>query len=60
MVLESDKIEKLESRSNDIKSKSLFLIIPSIIIELGFTILSIYLIATWSEKWNEQFQNSNV
>ncbi len=59
MVLEEDGIEKLENISNNIENNELFLMVPSIIIELGFIILSIYLIVKWSEKWNKQFQNSN-
>ena len=32
--------------------------IASPIIEIGFQILSIYLVYTWSQKWNRQFQTS--
>jgi hypothetical protein len=33
------------------------LVVPGIVMEMGFTIFSIYLIATWSEKWNKEISN---
>ena len=58
MVFEENNIEKLENFSNDLGENELILIISNIVMGLGFTILSIYLIATWSEKWNKKFTNN--
>jgi len=54
-IVSENDLEELESFSD--MPGELLLIIPSIIAGLGFTIFSIYLISTWSEKWNKQFQN---
>lgn len=57
MIFEESNVEKLENFSVDLGGHELTLIISNIVTGLGFTIFSIYLIATWSEKWNEQFTN---
>ncbi|MFZ9006224.1 MAG: hypothetical protein ACO293_05540, partial [Nitrosopumilaceae archaeon] len=57
VVFEVNGIEKLEDFSEDLESDNLTFVVSSLGIELGFTIFSIYLIATWSEKWNKQFSN---
>jgi hypothetical protein len=54
MAFEESSIEKLENFSEDLESNELALVIPSIVMGMGFTIFSIYLIATWSEKWNKE------
>ena len=57
MAFEENGIEKLENFSEDLENDDLTLVVPSMVVGLGFTIFSIYLIATWSEKWNKQFSN---
>ena len=57
MAFEENGIEKLENFSEDLESNELALVIPSIVMGMGFTIFSIYLIATWSEKWNKEISN---
>ena len=59
MVFEENNIEKLENFSNDLGENEITLVILNIVMGLGFMIFSIYLIATWSEKWNKQFTNTN-
>jgi len=55
MAFEGDNLEKLENFSEDLENNDLALIVLNILMGLGFTIFSIYLIATWSERWNKQF-----
>ena len=55
MAFEENSLEKLENFSEDLENNDLTLIISNILIGLGFTIFSIYLIATWSERWNKKF-----
>ena len=57
VAFEENGIEKLENFSEDLEANELALIIPSIVMGMGFTIFSIYLIATWSEKWNKEISN---
>ena len=57
MAFEENGNEKLQNFSKDLEANELVLIIPSIVMEMGFTIFSIYLIATWSEKWNKALSN---
>ncbi len=57
MVFEENSLDRLESFSDDLQENDLILVVSNIILGLGFTIFSIYLIATWSEKWNKQFSN---
>ncbi len=57
MAFEENGIEKLENFSEDLEANELVLVIPSIVMGMGFTIFSIYLIATWSEKWNKEISN---
>ena len=57
MVFEENSLERLESFSEDLQGNDLILVVSNIVLGLGFTIFSIYLIATWSEKWNKQFSN---
>ncbi|MGD8708241.1 MAG: hypothetical protein PVI88_06120 [Nitrosopumilaceae archaeon] len=54
-VFEDNSLDRLENFSNDLQGNDLILVVSNIILGLGFTIFSIYLIATWSEKWNKQF-----
>ena len=56
-VFEEDSLDRLESFSKDLKGNDLILVASNIVLGLGFTVFSIYLIATWSEKWNKQFAN---
>jgi len=58
MAFEENSLEKLENFSDFGKNDELALNILGISMGLGFIIFSIYLIATWSEKWNKQFSNS--
>ncbi len=58
MAFEGNGLEKLENFSEDLENNDLALIISNILMGLGFTIFSIYLIATWSERWNKQFLDS--
>jgi Na+/glutamate symporter len=58
MAFEENGLEKLENFSEDLEDNELALIILNISMGLGFTIFSIYLIATWSERWNKQFLES--
>ncbi len=55
MAFEENSLEKLENFSEDLENNDLTLIISNILMGLGFTIFSIYLIATWSERWNKKF-----
>jgi hypothetical protein len=57
MVFEENSLDRLESFSEDLQGNDLILVVSNIVLGLGFTIFSIYLIATWSEKWNKQFSN---
>ena len=57
MAFEENGIEKLENFSEDLEANELVLVIPSIVMGIGFTIFSIYLIATWSEKWNKEISD---
>ena len=57
MVFEENSLDRLESFSDDLQGNDLILVVSNIVLGLGFTIFSIYLIATWSEKWNKQFSN---
>ena len=57
-IFEETSLDRLESLSDDLQENDLLLIISNIVLGLGFTIFSIYLIATWSEKWNKQFEKS--
>jgi hypothetical protein len=57
MVLEENSLDRLESFSEDLQGNDLILVVSNIVLGLGFTIFSIYLIATWSEKWNKQLSN---
>ena len=50
-------LEKLENFSEDLEKEYLTLVAPISTVGLGFTIFSIYLIATWSEKWNKEISN---
>lgn len=56
-VLEENSVDKLETLSEDLGNNELTLILSNVVMGLGFTIFSIYLIATWSEKWNKQFSD---
>ncbi len=56
-AFEENGIEKLENFSEDLEANELVLVIPSIVMGMGFTIFSIYLIAIWSEKWNKGISN---
>ena len=58
MAFEENSLEKLENFSEDLDDDELITIILGSSVGLGFTIFSIYLIATWSERWNKQFLNS--
>ena len=58
MAFEGNGLEKLENFSEDLENNDLALIISNILMGLGFTIFSIYLIATWSERWNKHFLDS--
>ncbi len=55
MAFEGNSLEKFSNFSEDLENNELALIISNILMGLGFTIFSIYLIATWSERWNKQF-----
>ncbi len=55
MAFEENSLEKLENFSEDLENNDLTLIISNILMGLGFTIFSIYLIVTWSERWNKKF-----
>lgn len=57
MVFEENSLDRLESFSEDLQGNDLILVVSNIVLGLGFTIFSIYLIATWSEKWNKQLSN---
>lgn len=57
MVFEENSLEKVSKFSEDLDGNEILLTVASTVIGLGFTILSIYLIATWSEKWNKQFES---
>jgi di/tricarboxylate transporter len=57
MVFEESSLDRLESFSEDLQGNDLILVVSNIVLGLGFTIFSIYLIATWSEKWNKQLSN---
>ncbi len=56
MVFEEDGLEKVSKFSDDLDGHEILLTVASTAIGLSFTILSIYLIATWSEKWNKKFE----
>ena len=56
MVFEEDGLEKVSKFSDNLDGNEILLTVASTVMGLGFTILSIYLIATWSEKWNKQFE----
>jgi hypothetical protein len=58
LIFEENSIEKLENFSDDLGDNKLTLIISNSVLGLVFTILSIYLIVTWSEKWNKQFSHN--
>ncbi len=58
MAFEGNGLENLENFSEDLENNDLALIISNILMGLGFTIFSIYLIATWSERWNKHFLDS--
>jgi hypothetical protein len=58
MAFEVNGLEKVETFSEDLENNDLALIILNILMGLGFTVFSIYLIATWSERWNKQFLDS--
>jgi hypothetical protein len=58
MVFDLNSLEKVENFSEDLENNELALIILNILMGLGFTVFSIYLIATWSEKWNKHFLDS--
>ena len=57
MAFEENSIEKLENFSGFEANNELALNILGVLMGLGFIIFSIYLIATWSERWNKQFLN---
>lgn len=57
-VFEENNLDRLESFSKDLQGNDLILAVSNIALGLGFTVFSIYLIVTWSEKWNKQFSNS--
>ena len=59
MAFEENSIEKLENFSNYGKNNELALNIVGVSMGLGFIIFSIYLIVTWSERWNKQFSDSD-
>lgn len=52
---EEDGMERVMEFSDNLNENNLLLTITSTTVGLGLTIFSIYLIATWSEKWNKQF-----
>jgi len=56
MVFEENGLEMVNEFSDDLNDNEIMLTVASTAIGLGFTILSIYLIATWSEKWNKKFE----
>jgi NO-binding membrane sensor protein with MHYT domain len=58
MAFDVNSLEKVENISEDLENNELALIILNILMGLGFTVFSIYLIATWSEKWNKHFLDS--
>ena len=55
MAFEENGLQKLTEFSDGINNNELMLTITSTSLSLGLTIFAIYLIATWSEKWNKQF-----
>ena len=55
MAFEENGLEKINKFSDDLNENEIMLAVASTVMDLGFTILSIYLIVTWSEKWNKQF-----
>ena len=55
MVFEENGLEKVNKFSDDLNENEIMLAVASTGMGLGFTTLSIYLIATWSERWNKQF-----
>ena len=55
MAFEEDGMQKVTEFSDNLNENELLLTITSTVIGLGLTIFSIYLIATWSERWNKQF-----
>jgi len=57
MAFEENSIKKLENFSGFEANNEPALNILGILMGLGFIIFSIYLIATWSERWNKQFLN---
>jgi len=56
-VFEDYSLDRVEDFSESLQGNDSVLIISNVVLGLGFTIFSIYLIATWSEKWNKQFEN---
>ena len=57
LAFEENGLEKINNFSDDLSENEIMLTIGSMAMGMGFTIFSIYLIATWSEKWNKQFTN---
>ena len=55
MAFEENGMQKVTEFSDNLNENELLLTITSTVIGLGLTIFSIYLIATWSERWNKQF-----
>ena len=55
MAFEENGMQKVTEFSDSLNENELLLTITSTVIGLGLTIFSIYLIATWSERWNKQF-----
>ncbi len=60
VAFEENSFDKLENFSDDLDENELVLNILGISMGLGFIIFSIYLIATWSERWNKQFTDSDT
>ena len=56
-VFEENSLNRMEGFSNDLQGNNLILMVSNIVLGLGFAVFSIYLIATWSEKWNKKFEN---
>jgi len=52
MTFEENGLEKINKFPDDLNENEIILVVASTVMGLGFTILSIYLIVTWSEKWN--------
>jgi len=57
-LFEDGSLDRLENFSDYLQGNDLVLIVSNIVLGLGFTIFSIYLISIWSEKWHKQFANS--